>query len=78
MLAAELGVLLGEGGRGVAEVAEPLVPLGRDLDVAVVGAARVVDDAAPAGAGPVVAAGLAELPVGVALEIETYFRGRVC
>lgn len=69
VLAADLGVLLLEGGRGVAEVAEPLVPLGRDLDVAVVGAARVVDDAAPAAAGhagDVVAAGVAELPVCVA------------
>lgn len=69
MLAVDLGVLLLEGGRGVAEVAEPLVPLGRDLNVAVVGAAWVVDDAAPAGAshaGDVVAAGVAEFPVGVA------------
>lgn len=70
-LAADLCMLLGDGGRGLAGVPQPLVPLGRNLDLAVVRVARVLHDAAPAG-GRVrrVTADVAELPVGVALEVE--------
>lgn len=74
LLAAQVVALLLEGGRGVAQVAEPLVPLGRRDDVAVVRGARVLDDAAPA-PGAVVAADVAELPVGVALEVKTCWEG---
>lgn len=52
------------------------MPLRRGADVAVVRVARVLDDAAPA-AGGVVAAGVAELPVGVALEVKAWRGGGV-
>lgn len=69
LLAVDLVALLLEGGRRVAEVAEPLVPLGRRDDLAVMGAAGVLYYPAPA-ACVVVASGEAEFPVGVAAEIE--------
>lgn len=53
-----------------AQVPQPLVPLGRNLDGGVVRVARVLNDAAPAGGrGVVVAADVPEFPVGVSLEI---------
>lgn len=58
-------------------MAQPLVPLRRDLDVAVVGVARVLHDAAPARqvGGPV--ARVAEFPVRVALEVEALWESLV-
>ena len=65
-----LGALLVER-RGVAAgVPQPLVPLGADLDLGEVRRARVGDDAAPALGGVLCAAGVAEFPEGVALEVE--------
>lgn len=72
VLTPDLGVLLLEGGRGLAQVAQPLVPLGRGPNLAVVGGARVLDDAAPARAGRVPAADVLEFPVGVALEVKAW------
>jgi len=53
-------------------VAEPLVPERRDLDLGVLGRARVLDDTPPAGAGCGVAATVvAELPEGIAFKVST-------
>lgn len=77
LLAAHLSVLLLEGGWVLAQMAQPLVPLRRDLDGVEVRAARVLHDAAPAGVGivgGVAIADVAEFPVGVPLKVEAWER----
>lgn len=75
-LAARLGVLLRERGRVRTQVAQPLVPRRGHGDGRQVRAARVLDEAPRAGGrGVVVAAGPAELPVRVSLEVEACFWG---
>jgi hypothetical protein len=59
--------LLGDGRGCRAGVPEPLVPLGRDLYVCVVGAGVVLGDATEARGGE----GVAEFPVGGAGEVHT-------
>lgn len=73
LLSAHLGMLFLDGGRVLAQVAQPLVPLRRDLDVGIMRVARVLYDAPPAGGSwVIVAAHVAEFPVGISLEIEAF------
>lgn len=74
LLSAHLGMLFLDGGRVLAQVAQPLVPLWRDLDGGIMRVARVLYDAPPAGGSwVIIAADVAEFPVGVSLEIEAFF-----
>lgn len=70
VLPGDVGALLGQRGRFLPGVPQPLVPLGRDAHLGVVRRSGVLDDAAPAFGAR--GAGEAEFPVRVALEVEAW------
>ena len=69
LLAGNLCLLVRDGRRVMSLLAEPLVPHGGNLDIAVVSLARVADDAPPTGTG-FGAPEVSKLPVCVAVEVK--------